>query len=173
MTLYKGKRTVSVVVAAPYRYPRTMTWLSLVTAVTLVIGFTGMGILSMLGASLRVQSAATTRQSSNRRLLALGAGLCAAAVVVPFIAAGWFAALMFAAGWLVLGVLVAAMFATRIPTRMLATLLFLSAALLAVVTLPPHMGTFDTVGAFVIAGLVLAKLTRLANQRITPYRPLH
>jgi hypothetical protein len=50
-------------------------------------------------------------------------------------------------------------------------LLFLSAALFAVVTLPPHMGTFDTVGAFVVSGLALAKLTRVAGQRIH-HRPL-
>jgi hypothetical protein len=59
------------------------------------------------------------------------------------------------------------MFASRAPTRLLATLLFLSAALLAVVSLPPHMGTFNAVGAFVVGGLVLAKLTRLASIRIT------
>jgi hypothetical protein len=29
------------------------------------------------------------------------------------------------------------------------------------------MGTFDAVGAFVVAGLVLAKLTRMATRRIT------
>ena len=46
-------------------------------------------------------------------------------------------------------------------------MLFLSAALLAVVSLPPHMGTFNAVGAFVVGGLVLAKLTRLASIRIT------
>jgi hypothetical protein len=93
-------------------------------------------------------------------------------VVLPFVAVGWHTALWFAMGWLVLGILVAAMFATRLPTRMLATLLFLSASLLAVVTLPPHMGTFDTVGVFVVAGLVLAKLTRVAGRRIMHYRPL-
>jgi divalent metal cation (Fe/Co/Zn/Cd) transporter len=60
------------------------------------------------------------------------------------------------------------MFASRVPTRLLATLLFLSVALFAVVALPPHMGTFDAVGAFVVAGLILAKLTRMATRRITP-----
>jgi hypothetical protein len=29
------------------------------------------------------------------------------------------------------------------------------------------MGTFNAVGAFVVAGLVLAKLTRMASRRIT------
>ena len=34
-----------------------MTWLSLVTTVTLMTGFSGMGILSLLGASLRLEGA--------------------------------------------------------------------------------------------------------------------
>jgi hypothetical protein len=29
------------------------------------------------------------------------------------------------------------------------------------------MGTFDAVGAFVVAGLILAKLTRMATRRLT------
>ena len=136
------------------------------TTVTLVFGFTGMGMMSVLGASLRVQGTATTRQASNRRMLALGGTLCAAAILLPFLALGWLAALFFGAGWVALGILVAAMFASRVPTRLLATLLFLSAALFAVVALPPHMGTFDAIGAFVVAGLALAKLTRMATRRI-------
>jgi hypothetical protein len=144
-----------------------MTWLSLVTTVTLVAGFAGMGVLSLLGASLRTQGAGTTRQSVNRRMLAVGGTLCGAAIVLPFLALGWLSALFFGVGWVALGVLVAAMFASRVPTRLLATLLFLSAALFAVVSLPPQMGTFNAVGAFVVAGLVLAKLTRMASRRIT------
>jgi hypothetical protein len=144
-----------------------MTWLSLVTTVTLVAGFAGMGVLSLLGASLRTQGAGTTRQSVNRRMLAVGGILCGAAIVLPFLALGWLSALFFGVGWVALGVLVAAMFASRVPTRLLATLLFLSAALFAVVSLPPQMGTFNAVGAFVVAGLVLAKLTRMASRRIT------
>jgi hypothetical protein len=145
-----------------------MTWLSLVTAVTLVSGFTGMAMLSMLGASLRTQPGAT-RPVANRRMLNVGGSFCAAAVVLPFLAAGWRASLFFGVGWLALGILVAAMFASRVPTRVLATLLFLSAALFAVVALPPHMGTFDVVGAFVVAGLILAKLTRMATRGLTQY----
>jgi hypothetical protein len=144
-----------------------MTWLSLVTAVTLVAGFTGMAMLSVLGTSLRSQTGAT-RPSANRRMLNLGGSLCGAAILLPFLAAGWRASLFFAVGWVALGILVAAMFASRVPTRLLATLLFLSVALFAVVALPPHMGTFDAVGAFVVAGLILAKLTRMATRRITP-----
>jgi hypothetical protein len=101
-------------------------------------------------------------------MLAVGACLCGAAVVLPFLAAGWRAASLFALGWLALGVLVGAMFASRVPTRLLGTLLFLSAALFAMVTLPPHRGTLDAVSAFVVAGLVLAKLTRMAARRIAP-----
>jgi hypothetical protein len=138
-----------------------MTWLSLVTTVTLVVGFAGMGALSVLGASLRIQGAGTARPTSNRRMLAVGTTLCGAAIVLPFLALGWLAALFFGVGW------VAAMFASRVPTRLLATLLFLSSALFAVVALPPHMGTFDAVGAFVVAGLILAKLTRMATRRLT------
>ncbi len=144
-----------------------MTWLSLVTTVTLVVGFTGMGTLSVLGASLRTQGSGTTKQTANRRMLALGATLCGTAILLPFLATGWRAALFFGLGWAALGILVAAMFASRVPTRLLATLLFLSAALFAVVALPPHMGTFDAVGVFVVAGLILAKLTRMATRRLT------
>jgi len=144
-----------------------MTWLSLVTTVTLVVGFAGMGALSVLGASLRIQGAGTARPTSNRRMLAVGTTLCGAAIVLPFLALGWLAALFFGMGWVALGILVAAMFASRVPTRLLATLLFLSSALFAVVALPPHMGTFDAVGAFVVAGLILAKLTRMATRRLT------
>jgi hypothetical protein len=144
-----------------------MTWLSLVTAVTLVAGFTGMATLSVLGASLRTQPGAT-RPAANRRMLNLGGSLCGVAILLPFLATGWRASLFFAVGWVALGILVAAMFASRGPTRLMATLLFLSVALFAVVALPPHMGTFDAVGAFVVAGLILAKLTRMATRRITP-----
>ena len=143
-----------------------MTWLSLVTAVTLVAGFTGMAMLSVLGASLRTQPGAT-RPTANRRMLNMGGAFCGAAILLPFLAVGWQAALFFAAGWLALGILVAAMFASRVPTRLLATLLFLSAALFAAVALPPHMGTFNAVGGFVVGGLVLAKLTRLASRHVT------
>ena len=144
-----------------------MTLSGLVIAITLAAGFAGMGTMSLLGASLRTQGAGTTRQALNRRMLTAGGTLCAAAVLLPFLALGWRSALCLALGWVVLGILVAAMFASRAPTRLLATLLFLSAALLAVVSLPPHMGTFNAVGAFVVGGLVLAKLTRLASIRIT------
>ena len=150
-----------------------MTWLGLVTTVTLVAGFAGMGVLSLLGASLRTQGADTTRQALNRRMFALGGTLYGVAIVLPFLATGWRAALLFSVGWLALGILVAAMFASRVPTRLLATLLFLSAALLAVVSLPPHMGTFNAVGAFVVGGLALAKLTRVASRRLTEEGPLY
>ena len=144
-----------------------MTLVGLVTAVTLVAGFVGMGVFSLLGASLQTQGAGTTRQAANRRMLARGGAFNAAAILLPFLGLGWRSALFFAIGWAALGVLVAAMFASRAPTRLLATLLFLSAALLAVVSLPPHMGTFNAVGVFVVGGLVLAKLTRLASIRIS------
>jgi uncharacterized membrane protein len=149
-----------------------MTWLSLVTAVSLVAGFTGMAMLSVLGASLHTQTGAT-RPNANRRMLTMGGAFCGAAILLPVLAVGWLTALFFAVGWVALGILVAAMFASRVPTRLLATLLFLSVALFAVVALPPHMGTFDAVGAFVVAGLILAKLTRMATRRITPGEQLY
>jgi hypothetical protein len=150
-----------------------MTLLGLAITVTLVAGFAGMGVLSLLGASLRTQGAGTTRQLLNRRMLALGGTLCGTATILPFLALGWRWALFFAIGWVALGILVAAMFASRAPTRLLATLLFLSAALLAVVSLPPHMGTFNAVGVFVVGGLVLAKLTRMATIRIAHEGPAY
>jgi hypothetical protein len=144
-----------------------MTLLGLVITVTLIAGFAGMGVFSLLGASLRTQGSDTTRQALNRRMLTIGGTLCGAAILLPFLALGWRSALFFGIGWASLGVLVAAMFASRVPTRLLATLLFLSAALLAVVSLPPHMGTFNAVGVFVVGGLVLAKVTRMASIRIS------
>jgi hypothetical protein len=142
-----------------------MTWLSLVTTITFVSGFVGMSLLSLLGLSLQTQDARTTRQTWNRRMLAGAACGSGAAVVIPFLALGWLDALFFGLGWAVLGALVTAMFSSRAPTRMLGVLMFLSAALFSVVALPPRMGTFDVVGAFVVAGLVLAKLTRMATRR--------
>jgi hypothetical protein len=150
-----------------------MTWLSLVTAVTIMCGFVGMGILSLLGASVRAQGAGTTKQTTNRRMLTIGASFCGAAVVIPFVAMGWVAAFYFALGWLAVAVLLGAMFASRRPTVLVAMLLFLSAALFAVVSLPPHMGSVDAVGAFVVAGLLLAKLTRVAAHHIAGAGQLH
>jgi hypothetical protein len=142
-----------------------MTWLSLVTTVTLISGFVGMAVLHLLGLSLRAQEASTTKQAWNRRMLAAGICAAGAGIVIPFLALGWIKAAFFAFGWLALGILGAAMFASRVPTRFLATLLFLTAALYAVVRLPPSLGTFDAVGVFVVAGLVLAKVTRVAIRR--------
>jgi hypothetical protein len=142
-----------------------MTWLSLVTAVTLISGFVGMAVLHLLGLSLRAQEASTTKQTWNRRMLAVGVCAAGAGIVIPFLALGWIKAAFFGFGWLALGVLGAAMFASRVPTRLLATLLFLTAALYAVVRLPPSQGTFDAVGVFVVAGLALAKITRVAVRR--------
>jgi hypothetical protein len=150
-----------------------MTLLGLVTIVTLVAGFAGMGVLSLLGASLRTQGTDTTRQTLNRRMLAIGGTLFGAAVVVPFLALGWRSAVLFGVGWVALGILVAAMFATRVPTRFLATLLFLSTALLAVVSLPPTTKTPTALKVPMCGGLVLAKLTRLASRRISEDGPLY
>jgi len=142
-----------------------MTWLSLVTTVTLISGFVGMAVLHLLGLSLLAQEASTTKPTWNRRMLAAGVCAAGAGIVIPFLALGWITAAFFAFGWLALGILGAAMFASRVPTRLLATLLFLTVALYAVVRLPPSQGTFDAVGVFVVAGLVLAKVTRVAIRR--------
>ena len=132
-----------------------MTWLSLVTTVTLICGFFGMAVFHLLGLSLRAQDARTTKQTWNRHMLGAGACAAGAAVVIPFLA---------------LGAMGAGMFASRVPTRLLTTLLFLTAALYAVVTLPPTQGSFDAVGVFVVAGLVLAKVTRVAIRRADTQR---
>lgn len=147
-----------------------MTWLSLVTTVTLICGFFGMAVFHLLGLSLRAQDARTTKQTWNRHMLGAGACAAGAAVVIPFLALGPPKALLFGFGWLALGAMGAGMFASRVPTRLLTTLLFLTAALYAVVTLPPTQGSFDAVGVFVVAGLVLAKVTRVAIRRADTQR---
>ena len=149
-----------------------MTWLSIVTTVTLIFGFTGIAVLHLLGLSLRAQSAGTTKQAWNRRMLATGIGAAGAAIVIPFLALGIHRALFFGFGWLALGTFGAGMFASRVPTRFLTTLLFLTAALYAVVTLPPSQGTLDAVGVFVVVGVVMAKATRIAIRRTDAQRRL-
>jgi hypothetical protein len=149
-----------------------MTWLSFVTTVSLGSGFAGIAILHLLGLSLRIQDAKTTKQTWNRRLLGAGVGATGAGIVIPFLALGMHKALYFGFGWLALATFGAGMFASRVPTRFLTTLLFLTAALYAVVTLPPNRGTFDAVGVFVVMGLILAKATRVAIRRADAQRRL-
>jgi hypothetical protein len=147
-----------------------MTWLSLVTSVTLISGFTGMAVLDLLGLSLRAQEAGTTKQSWNRRMLGAGACAAGAAIVIPFLALGLPKALFFGFGWLALGILGAGMFASRVPTRLLTMVLFLTAALFAIVALPRSRGTLDAVFVFVVFGLVLAKATRVAIRKVDARR---
>ena len=90
-----------------------MTWLSLVTTVTLISGFVGMAVLHLLGLSLRAQEASTARQQWNRKMLAAGVCAAGAGIVIPFLALGWIKAAFFGFGWLALGILGAAMFASR------------------------------------------------------------
>jgi hypothetical protein len=149
-----------------------MTWLSFVTTVTLIFGFTGIAVLHLLGLSLRTQNAASAKQTRNRRMLCAGIAAAGAAIVIPFVALGMHKALFFGFGWLALGTFGAGMFASRVPTRFLTTLLFLTAALYAVVTLPPSQGTFDAVGVFVVVGVVMAKATRVAIRRTDAQRRL-
>jgi hypothetical protein len=137
-----------------------MTWLGLVTTITLVVGLLGATILAFLGTSLRTQHVTTTRQSWNRRMLTLGGSALGAAVVFPFLLQEPNAGVAFAVGWIGLGVLVASMFASRRPTRLLAVLLFLTLALAVLVSLPLHRAALYGVGLFVVAGLLLAKITR-------------
>ena len=138
-----------------------MTWLGVVAVVTMIVGFASVAILGLLGVSLRSQGTQTTRQSWNRRMLALGGGGLGTAIVLPFILVGAVAGLVFAAGWVALGVLMACMFSSRMPTRLLAILLFLTVALATVLHLPPHRPALDGVGVFVAVGLLLAKLSRV------------
>jgi hypothetical protein len=138
-----------------------MTWLGIVAAVTMIVGFGAAAVLGLLGISLRSHGKQTTRQSWNRRMLALGSGGLVAAVLLPFVLVGALAGLVFAAGWVALGVLLACMFSSRLPTRLLAILMFLTVALGTVLHVPPHRPDLDSVGAFVAVGLLLAKLSRL------------
>jgi hypothetical protein len=147
-----------------------MTWLGLVTAITLVLGLLGTGILAMLATSLRTQHETTTKQTWNRRLLTAGLSTLAAAVVLPFLLQEPKAGLVFVLGWIGLAILVAAMFSARRPTRLLSVLLFLTLALAALVSLPPHRAAFYGVTLFVACGLLLAKLTRMTIDR-TDGRP--
>jgi hypothetical protein len=138
-----------------------MTWLGLVGAVTMIIGFAAVVVLGFLGISLRSQGAATTRQLWNRRMLMVGGGGLGVAFLLPFVFVGPPAGLVFAAGWIALGVLVACMFSARLPTRLLSILLFLTVALATVLRLPPHRAALYGVGVFVAAGLLLAKFGRI------------
>ncbi len=138
-----------------------MTWLGLVGAVTMIIGFGAVTVLGLLGISLRAQGAATTRQMWNRRMLTMGGGGLGIAFVLPFVFVGPLAGLVFAAGWIALGVLVACMFSARLPTRLLSILLFLTVALATVLRLPPHRTALYGVGIFVATGLVQAKFGRV------------
>ncbi len=138
-----------------------MTWLGVVAAVTMIIGFAAVAVLGLLGISLRSHGKQTTRQSWNRRMLALGGGGLGTAILLPFIFVGAVAGLVFAAGWVALGVLIACMFSSRLPTRLLALLMFLTVALATMLHVPPHRPDLDSVGAFVAIGLLLAKLSRL------------
>jgi hypothetical protein len=143
-----------------------MTWLGLVAAVTMITGFGGMSLLSVLGVSLRAQGTHTTRQSWNRRMLCLGAVAVGVALLLAFSLAGPLAGLVCIIGCVTLGVLVAAMFSSRYPTRLLSVLLFLTVALAAATRLPPRGGTFDGVAAFVVLGLLLAKMSRVMIRRL-------
>jgi len=138
-----------------------MTWLGLVAAVTMTVGFAAVAVLGLLGISLRSQGTDTTRQAWNRRMLALGGGGLGTAFLLPFILLGPLPGLVFAAGWAALSVLMACMFSSRLPTRFLSVLLFLTVALAIVLRLPPHRPALDGVGVFVVAGLLLAKLGRV------------
>jgi hypothetical protein len=143
-----------------------MTWFGLVAAATMITGFGGMGLLSLLGVSLRAQGAATTRQAWNRRMLTLAGLALAMSFLVTFLILGPVAGLVFVVGWAALGVLLGAMFSSRFPTRLLSLLLFLTVALGAITRLPPRGGTLDGVTAFVLLGLLLAKFSRVMIRRL-------
>ncbi len=138
-----------------------MTWLGLVWAVTMTVGFAAVALLALLGVSLRMQGPDTTRQSWNRRMLTLGGAGFGVALLLPFVLVGPTAGLVFAAGWAALAVLVGCMFSSRVPTRLLSVLLFLTVALATVLHLPPDRAALYGVGVFVVAGLSLAKFERV------------
>jgi hypothetical protein len=143
-----------------------MTWFGLVAAATMVTGFGGMALLSVLGIALRAQGPDTTRQSWNRRMLYLATLAIGTSFLLTFVLLGPIAGLVFAIGWLALAVLLGAMFSPRYPTRLLSILLFLTVALAAITRLPPRGGTLDGVAAFVLLGLLLAKLSRVMIRRL-------
>jgi hypothetical protein len=93
-------------------------------------------------------------------MLTLGGSALGAALVFPFLLQEPKAGIAFAVGWVGLGTLVACMFASRRPTRLLAVLLFLTLALAVLVSLPLHRAALYGVGLFVVAGLLLARITR-------------
>jgi hypothetical protein len=150
-----------------------MTWFGLVAAATMITGFGGMGLLSLLGVSLRAQGRDTTRQSWNRRMLALAGVALGVSFLLTFVLLGPLAGLVFVVGWAALGILVGAMFSSRVPTRLLSILLFLTVALAAITRLPPRGGTLAGVAAFVLLGLLLAKLSRAMIQRLESETELH
>jgi hypothetical protein len=143
-----------------------MTWFGLVAAAAMVTGFGGMALLSVLGVALRAQGPDTTRQSWNRRMLSLASLALGTSFLLTFLILGPIAGLVFAIGWLALAVLVGAMFSPRYPTRLLSILLFLTVALAAITRLPPRGETLDGVAAFVLLGLLLAKLSRVMIRRL-------
>jgi hypothetical protein len=143
-----------------------MTWFGLVAAATMITGFGGMALLSVLGVSLRAHGADTTRQSWNRLMLSLAGLALGASFLLTFLLLGPIAGLVFVVGWIALAVLVGSMFSPRYPTRLLSVLLFLTVALAAVTRLPPRGGTLDGVAAFVLFGLLLAKLSRVMIRRL-------
>jgi hypothetical protein len=142
-----------------------MTWLGLVTTITLVSGLLGASILTYLATSLRLQHATTTKQTWNRRMLGLGGSALGAAVILPFLLEKPTVGLAFGLGWIGLGVLVGATFSPRRPTRVLGVLLFLTLALATLIRLPPHRAAFYGLSLFVVAGLLLALVTRITIAR--------
>jgi hypothetical protein len=145
---------------------RAMVLAALVVTVTMITGFGGLSLLCVLGVSLRTQGPDTTRQSWNRQMFALGGTASAAAFLLTLLILGPLPGLVFAIGWVALAILAAAMFSPRVPTRLLSVLLFLTVALAAVTRLPPRGLTFDGVGAFVVLGLLLAKMNRVMIRRV-------
>jgi hypothetical protein len=143
-----------------------MAWRALVAAVVMITGFGGISLLSLLGISLRTQGADTTRQAWNRRMLTLGSAASGTAFLLALLLLGPLPGLVFVIGWAALAVLVGSMFSPRTPTRLLSVLLFLTVALAGVTRLPPRGVTFDGVGAFVVLGLLLAKLNRVMIRRV-------
>ena len=139
-----------------------MTWMGVVITLTMISAFVALIALSLLGASLRTQGPDTSRQTSNRRLLAVTCAAFGAALLIPILLKGVLLGLFVAVGLLVLTGLNLAMFSARRGTRLLAVLLFLTFSLIASVGLPPHRSTADILVVFVVGGLLLAKFTRVA-----------
>jgi hypothetical protein len=147
-----------------------MTWLSISIAITLTSALAGLVVLIRLGASLKAQGDDTDRQMWNRRMLAIGGSLYGAAILLSYLLLGellggpiLLTGSVLALPVVVLGLLVGGMVCLRFQGRVIVTLLFVVFCVVAGVLIPVvHRGPYEVLFLYMVSGLVLAKLTRVA-----------